>query len=143
MSMRSTNKTTVGAPCVGTCKCGTPAKLATVINGKPENVGKKFYTCQQGMCKFFKWDDGSVSALAPATSATADTSPAAQQPATDILVNATTQLQAAHVAIAAALAHIAAQPQPAASVDVVASAEPPAKKTKVTVEPESTTQTHQ
>ena len=40
------------------CDCGNEAALKQCKNGKPENVGKWFWCCEQGKdkgCKFFKW----------------------------------------------------------------------------------------
>lgn len=41
------------------CNCGIKATVKQAMKGKPENVGKWFYTCEKprdgGSCQFFKW----------------------------------------------------------------------------------------
>lgn len=37
------------------CKCKIKASMKTVTK-EGENKGRKFYTCPQGACNFFKWD---------------------------------------------------------------------------------------
>lgn len=44
---------------IPTCKCGLDSVLHECRNGKPENIGKKFWSCAtkktDGGCDFFKW----------------------------------------------------------------------------------------
>jgi hypothetical protein len=37
------------------CDCDALADLKECKNGKPENVGKEFWTCRFRKCKFFQW----------------------------------------------------------------------------------------
>lgn len=45
--------------CAPNCNCGVKATVKQAMKGKPENVGKWFYTCEKprdnGSCQFFKW----------------------------------------------------------------------------------------
>lgn len=51
------------------CNCGTPSIIKTVSKGRPENMGKRFWTClipkDSGGCGFFKWEDQAFSSNEP------------------------------------------------------------------------------
>jgi len=45
------------------CHCKVPALLRTVVNGKPWNMGRRFYVCAYSRigddgCGFWVWEDG-------------------------------------------------------------------------------------
>lgn len=52
MSQKRGGETEDDAP---RCDCDALADLKECKNGKPENVGKEFWTCRFRKCKFFQW----------------------------------------------------------------------------------------